>query len=142
MVGSPFPEKVMESTGVPAAAASDIFFSRAASTSARQGNLPSDFPSLFHPHSQYMQSKLHNLPVVGRTFTPNEDPSLRLYMGPKTISSKCNITKSLFLICCPMSHIRRHQLTRFLQFPVSFPSREFPTHSPLTRNVLRSRKPM
>ena len=92
IVGSPLPENVMESTGTPSDAALDIFSSNAALTSSSLGNTLSAIPSLFQPHSQYTQSKLHSFPFEGRRFTPREEPSLRLNIGPNTMSSKCSIS--------------------------------------------------
>jgi hypothetical protein len=51
-VGSPSPEKVMESIEMPAFEHSDNFFSNAFLTSEADGSVWSLRPSLFHPHSQ------------------------------------------------------------------------------------------
>ena len=78
IVGSPLPENVMESTVLPSSRTAFIFASNAAATSSKRGKTLSEIPSLFHPHSQYTQSKLHSFPFEGRIFTPREDPNLRL----------------------------------------------------------------
>lgn len=51
-VGSPSPEKVMESIGMPAFEHSDNLARNAFLTSAADGSAWSPRPSLFHPHSQ------------------------------------------------------------------------------------------
>ena len=142
IVGSPFPEKVIESTGTPSADALDIFSSSAASTSFRLGKRLSAIPSLFHPHSQYMQSKLHNFPFEGRTFTPREEPSLRLNIGPKTMSSKCSILKLSFVNGFPLLCIHSHQYLKHALCQDAFPQLCFPEHHPCQGNGLHCGLPM
>ncbi|MBQ0093030.1 MAG: hypothetical protein KBS36_00125, partial [Bacteroidales bacterium] len=65
-VGSPSPEKVIESIGVPFTLHSASAVFRASLTSRPDGNVRSSRPSQFHPHSQEMQSKFHSFTFLGR----------------------------------------------------------------------------
>jgi len=47
--------------------------------------------SVVHPHSQYMQLKLHIFLVAGNRFIPSDTPSLLLFTGPKIILSNKNV---------------------------------------------------
>ena len=90
-VGSPSPENVIESMPVPADLHSESFASSSLLSSSGRGSLESPRPSLFHPHSQYTQSKLQILPFSGRRLIPNDEPSLLLKIGPNTSFSRSMI---------------------------------------------------
>ena len=52
----------------------------------------------FHPHSQYTQSKVHSLAVVGMRFIPRETPRRREWIGPYTIESNNILQKKIIYL--------------------------------------------
>ena len=96
-VGSPSPEKVIESILVCRSASPLSFASSAERTSSAEGILLSASPSRFQPHSQYMQSNEHILPSLGRRFIPSDEPRRRLKIGPNTVSSLSISELSVFV---------------------------------------------
>ena len=86
-VGSPLPAKVMTSGRVPSLHIScNLAFSVSRTSSRLLNRGLSTRLSSFHPHSQYMQLKLHSLPFSGSRFTPSDTPNLRECTGPYIIS--------------------------------------------------------
>jgi hypothetical protein len=87
IVGSPLPAKVITSGGVDVATISLRTSSRRDETSSRVLNRRDVEFSAFQPHSQYIQSKLHSLELVGSRFIPKLKPKRRERIGPKMMFS-------------------------------------------------------